>query len=158
MVSTYFLASLIYFYLPLIPDLALAAARFELPTWRRKLYRFLSLGWVGTAEEKRLLEGSIFIMTLVVLPLAVAVHTILAWVFSMTLRPGWLSTVFGPYFVVGAIYAGCATVILLMYILRRSFHLESYLENVHFRNSGFLLLTFCALYLYINISEYFTFG
>ena len=157
-VSTYLLASLIYFYLPLIPDLALAAARFELPTWRRKLYRFLSLGWVGTAEEKRLLEGSIFIMTLVVLPLAVAVHTILAWVFSMTLRPGWLSTVFGPYFVVGAIYAGCATVILLMYILRRSFHLESYLENVHFRNSGFLLLTFCALYLYINITEYFTFG
>jgi hypothetical protein len=76
----------------------------------------------------------------------------------MTLRPGWNSSIFGPYFVVGAIYSGAAGVVLSMYILRRVLHLEDYLEPIHFRNLGLLLLSFCLLYLYFNINEYLTTG
>src|ERR1019366_9661440 len=62
------------------------------------------------------------------------------------------------YFVVGAIYSGAAGVVLSMYILWRVFHLEDYIEPIHFRNLGLLLLAFCLIYLYFNINEYLTTG
>ena len=157
-VSTYLVGCLIYFYLPLVPDLATLAARPELSAWHRRLYRVLSSGWRGSPNQVHLLEKSISIMAVVLLPLAVATHSVLAWIFSMSLRPGWDSSLFGPYFVVGAIYAGCACVILSMYVLRRVLHLEDYLESSHFRNLGLLLLTFASLYTYFNLSEYLTMG
>jgi hypothetical protein len=76
----------------------------------------------------------------------------------MTLRPGWNSSIFGPYFVVGAIYSGTAGVIFSMYVLRRVFHLHEYVEELHFRKLGLLLLAFSLIYLYFNINEYLTAG
>lgn len=157
-VSTYLVGCLLYFYLPLIPDLAILAGRTELPIWRRRLYSWLSLGWTGGASDWRLLEKAISIMAVVIIPLAVSVHTVVSWIFAMTLRPGWDSSIFGPYFVVGAIYSGAASVILSMYVLRRLLRLENYIEPLHFRNLGILLLSFCLLYLYFNINEYLTVG
>ena len=157
-VNSYLVGCLIYFYLPLVPDLALLAARPELPAWRRRLYRFLSTGWKGTQEQIHTLEKSIGVMAVAVLLLGISTHTVLAWIFSMTLRPGWNSSLFGPYFVVGAIFGGCACVVLSMYILRRVFHLEDYLKISHFRNVGFLLFTFTLIYIYFTLSEYLTIG
>ncbi|MBZ5661022.1 MAG: polysulfide reductase NrfD [Acidobacteriia bacterium] len=157
-VSTYLTGCIIYLYLPMIPDLAFLAKREEFGEKRRKFYRALSLGWTGSVEEQHLLEKCISILAVIIIPLAISVHTVVSWIFAMTLRPGWNSSIFGPYFVVGAIYSGAAGVVLSMYILRRVFHLEDYIEPIHFRNLGLLLLSFCLIYLYFNINEYLTTG
>jgi Ni/Fe-hydrogenase subunit HybB-like protein len=157
-VSTYLTGCIIYLYLPMIPDLGFLAQREEFSQWRRKFYRALSLGWTGSDAEKHLLEKCVSILAVIIIPLAISVHTVVSWIFAMTLRPGWNSSIFGPYFVVGAIYSGAAGVVLSMYIVRRAFHLEDYIEPLHFRNLGLLLLTFCMLYLYFNVNEYLTTG
>ncbi|HYL13671.1 MAG TPA: NrfD/PsrC family molybdoenzyme membrane anchor subunit [Terriglobales bacterium] len=157
-VSTYLTGCILYFYIPMIPDMALLADQPRLSSWRRRLYRALSLGWTGTVQQKHLLEKAISSMAIFIIPLAVSVHTVVSWIFAMTLRPGWNSSIFGPYFVVGAIYSGAAGVIFSMYVLRRVFHLEEYVEELHFRKLGLLLLAFSLIYLYFNINEYLTAG
>src|SRR5450759_3109964 len=157
-VSTYLTGCIIYLYLPMIPDLGFLAQREEFGQWRRKFYRALSLGWTGTEAEQHLLEKCVSILAIIIIPLAISVHTVVSWIFAMTLRPGWNSSIFGPYFVVGAIYSGAAGVVLSMYILWRVFHLQDYIEPIHFRNLGLLLLAFCLIYLYFNINEYLTTG
>jgi len=155
-VSTYLAGCALYLYLPMIPDLALLSEMQELAPWRRKLYRTLAFGWSDTPAERRLLEKCISRMAILMIMLAVSVHTVVSWIFAMTLRPGWNSSIFGPYFVMGAIYSGTAAVVLSMYILLRVLHLEDYLKPVHFRNLGMLLVTFALLYLYFTINEYLT--
>jgi molybdopterin-containing oxidoreductase family membrane subunit len=157
-VSTYLTGCLIYFYLPLIPDLALVANSGAIGSLRRRVFRLLSLGWTGSPGEWHLLEKAISSMAVAIIPLAISVHTVVSWIFAMTLRPGWDSSIFGPYFVVGAIYSGAAAVVLAMCILRRVLRLEAYLEPVHYRNLGLLLLSFSLLYLYFNVNEYLTVG
>lgn len=155
-VTTYLTGSLLYFYLPLMPDLAIVASQPGIGNLRRRFFRLLSLGWTGTPGEWRMLEKAISVMAVAIIPLAISVHTVVSWIFAMTLRPGWDSTIFGPYFVVGAIYSGAAAVVLAMCIMRWAMGLEAYLEPIHFRNLGLLLLSFSMLYLYFNINEYLT--
>jgi molybdopterin-containing oxidoreductase family membrane subunit len=157
-VMTYLTACIIYFYLPLIPDLAILAGDTRFPEWRRKIYRALSLNWRNTPEQHQLLERAIHMMAIIVIPLAISVHTVVSWIFAMTLRPGWNSTIYGPYFVVGAIYSGGAAVLVAMWALRRAMHLEDYIQPVHFRKLGKLLLASTLVYLYFNINEYLTVG
>ncbi|MBZ5700622.1 MAG: polysulfide reductase NrfD [Acidobacteriia bacterium] len=157
-VSTYLTGCILYLYIPMIPDFAMLAERSSLGAWRRRLYKKLSLGWTGSPQQWTLLERSISVMAVVIIPLAISVHTVVSWIFAMTLRPGWNSSIFGPYFVVGAIYSGAAAVIFSMYVLRRVLRLQDYLQPVHFRNLGLLLLSFALLYLYFNINEYLTMG
>lgn len=155
-VSTYLAGCALYLYLPLIPDLAILAERQDLAPWRRKIYRTFAFGWSDTPAERHLLEKCISRMAVLMIMLAVSVHTVVSWIFAMTLRPGWNSSIFGPYFVMGAIYSGTAAVILSMYILLRVLHLQDYLKPVHFRNLALLLITFALLYLYFTINEYLT--
>jgi molybdopterin-containing oxidoreductase family membrane subunit len=157
-VSTYLTGCVLYFYIPMIPDMAVLAEHPRVASWRRRLYRSLSLGFTGSPAQWHLLERAISLMAIFIIPLAVSVHTVVSWIFAMTLRPGWNSSIFGPYFVVGAIYSGAASVILSMYVLRRVFRLEEYVKPLHFRNLGILLLAFALLYLYFNINEYLTLG
>ena len=96
-INTYLLGSLIYLYLPLIPDVALI--RDKSNGVRRKLYGALSLGWRGTQLQWARLEKAVQVMAVVIIPVAVSVHTIVSWDFAMTIRPMWHSTIFGPYFV-----------------------------------------------------------
>jgi len=157
-VMTYLTACVIYFYLPLIPDLAILADDPRFPEWRRKIYGRLALSWRNTPEQHQLLERAIHAMAIIVIPLAISVHTVVSWIFAMTLRPGWNSTIYGPYFVVGAIYSGGAAVLVAMWALRRAMHLEEYIQPVHFRKLGKLLLACTLVYLYFNINEYLTVG
>ncbi len=157
-VSTYFVACLIYFYLPVIPDVARLAERTEFRPWRRRLYRTLAIGWSGSPAQHALLERAIKIMAIAVIPLAISVHTVVSWIFAMTLRPGWNSSIYGPYFVVGAIYSGTGAVILSMFVLRRTMRLEQYVKPLHFRKLGLVLLVSTLVYLYFNINEYLTAG
>jgi molybdopterin-containing oxidoreductase family membrane subunit len=156
-ITTYITGSLLYLYLPMIPDLALLRDRLTgVARWKRCLYRVLSAGWQGTERQKLWLERGISAMAIVIIPVAVSVHTVVSWIFAMTLRAGWHSTIFGPYFVVGAIFSGIAAIITAMAIFRRVYHLEDFLTVRHFRNLGYLLLTLNLAYLYFTISEYLT--
>ncbi|MHB0968931.1 MAG: NrfD/PsrC family molybdoenzyme membrane anchor subunit [Thermoanaerobaculia bacterium] len=152
-VATYLLASTIYLFLPLIPDIALLRDR--MPS-RRWLYRPLALGWSGTMRQKKILERTIAVMAVIVIPIAVSVHTVVSWVFAMTVQPMWHSTIFGPYFVVGAIFSGIAAIIIAMAIIRKAYHLEDYLKVIHFNNLGLLLLVMCLLWLYFTFAEFLT--
>lgn len=153
-ISIYLTGSIVYLYLPLIPDLALIRDRISGP--RRHLYRVLALGWQGTARQKRRLERCIGFMAVIIVPIAVSVHTVVSFVFAMTVQPMWHSAIFGPYFVAGAIFSGIAALLLAMAILRKVYHLEDYLKPVHFNNLGLLLLTMSLLWFYFTFSEFLT--
>jgi molybdopterin-containing oxidoreductase family membrane subunit len=153
-INTYLLGSIIYLYLPLIPDLALMRDRSK--GFRKRIYKALSLEWRGTQLQWARLEKAVQVMAVVIIPVAVSVHTIVSWDFAMTIRPMWHSTIFGPYFVAGAIFSGIAALILAMGIIRRVFHLEEYLRPVHFNNLGLLLLTMSLIWFYFTFSEYLT--
>ncbi len=100
-VSLYMIGSVIYLYLPIIPDAAILRDRLGKYTW---FYRIVALGWTGTDKQWKILERMIGVMALIVLPIAISVHTVVSWVFAMTIQPMWHSSIFGPYFVVGAIF------------------------------------------------------
>ena len=153
-VNGYLIFSIVYLYLPMIPDIAFL--RDHQPGLLGWLYRPLALGWQGTPAQKHLLERIIDGMALFMIPLAISVHTVLAWIFGMTIQPMWHSTILGPYFVMGAIYSGLASLIIAMAILRRAFHLEKYLTPQHFRNFGKILLVMTMVWLYFTIAEYLT--
>jgi Ni/Fe-hydrogenase subunit HybB-like protein len=153
-INTYLIGSVIYLYLPLIPDLALL--RDKSRGLRRRFYRALSLNWRGTQLQWDRLERAVRVMAVVIIPVAVSVHTIVSWDFAMTIRPMWHSTMFGPYFVAGAIFSGIAALILAMAVIRKAFHLEEYLRPVHFNNLGLLLLTMSLIWFYFTFAEYLT--
>lgn len=156
-ITTYITGSLLYLYLPMIPDLAECRDRLiDVPAWKRFIYRTLSLGWHGGAEQVQRLERGVGIMAVLIIPVAISVHTVVSWIFGMTIRPGWHSTIFGPYFVVGAIFSGIAALLLAMVIFRRIYHLENYLTVDIFRKLSMLLLVMDLIYIYFTLSEYLT--
>jgi Ni/Fe-hydrogenase subunit HybB-like protein len=152
-IGTYFTACTIYLYVPMLPDLALIRdSGIKAP----RLYRFLAAGYRDTPRQRELLEKAIGVLSILVIPIAVSVHTIIGWIFALTLRPMWHSTIFGPYFVMGAIYSGIAAILVAMVVIRRAFRLQEYLRDVHFDYLGRLLLLFSLLWLYFTFAEYLT--
>jgi Ni/Fe-hydrogenase subunit HybB-like protein len=152
-ITVYLTGSIVYLFLPLIPDLALLRDRGKKRVW---FYRALSLGYTGTEHQKRILERAISVMAIVVIPIAVSVHTVVSWVFAMTVQPMWHSTIFGPYFVVGAIFSGIAALIIALAIIRNVYHLEEYLKDIQFNNLGLLLLVMALLWFYFTFAEHLT--
>src|SRR5574341_804644 len=158
-ITTYLAGSTLFLLLPLIPDLALLRDKLtHAPRWRRWLYRMLALGWRGTPDQHVRLERAMNTMAVLILPIAVMVHTVVSWIFAMTLRPGWNSTIFGPYFVAGALASGAASVVLAMAVFRRIYRLEKFITIQHFKNMMALVLVLDLVDLYFNLSEYSTTG
>jgi Ni/Fe-hydrogenase subunit HybB-like protein len=155
-IGTYFVGSTLFLYLPMLPDIALCRDRLsdKASRFRKWIYRKLSLGWKDTAANWHRLEKTMKIMTIIIMPIAVSVHTVVGYIFAMTLRPGWNSTVFGPYFVAGALYSGSAAVVLVMVIFRKLYHLEKYITQKQFNYMGQLVLALTIIYAYFNINEY----
>jgi molybdopterin-containing oxidoreductase family membrane subunit len=152
-IGLYLTASSIYLYIPMIPDLALIRDLGLRPKW---MYRFLAVGYQDSPSQRRVLERLIAVLAIAVIPIAVSVHTVIGWIFALTLRPMWHSTIFGPYFVMGAIYSGIAALIIAMAILRKVYRLENYFKDVHFDNMGKLLLLMSCLWFYFTFAEYLT--
>jgi molybdopterin-containing oxidoreductase family membrane subunit len=152
-ISAYMTASLTYLYIPMIPDIAILRDRAG--KWKL-FYSVLALGWIGTERQQRVLNRAIAILAVLVLPIAISVHTVVSFVFSMTTQPMWHSTIFGPYFVVGAIFSGIAALIVAMIAFRKAYGLESYLKPIHFRYLGQLLLIMSLLWFYFTFAEYLT--
>lgn len=153
-ISVYLTCSTIYLYLPLIPDIAVLRDRTS--GWRHRFYSRLAIGWTGTPQQWHRLERAISVMAILVIPVAISVHTVVSWVFAMTIQPMWHSSIFGPYFVVGAIFSGIAAIIMAMVVVRKVYSLERYLQPVHFNNLGLLLLVMACLWLYFTFAEHLT--
>ncbi len=159
-VTTYLIGSVTYLYLPSIPDFALMRDRLRrgAPTFRRKLYTWLALGWTGTLQQRHRLDIANKIMTAMIIPIAISVHTVVAFVFAMTLRPGWDSAVLAPNFVIGALFSGMGSLLIVMAVFRKFCHLEEYLTPRHFRNIGWLVMVMLFAYFYFVLVEYLTIG
>jgi len=156
-VVTYFFGSALFLYMALLRDFAVYRdAKLNIPKWKQRLYKFFANGYRGTASQKRHLLISQNLLAIIMIPLSIIVSSILSWIFGMTLRPGWHSTIFGPYFVLGALYSGCGVLIVAMWFYRKTHKLENYFTEKHFIYLGYILMVLAAGYGYFTFSEYFT--
>ncbi len=154
-ISTYAFATLIFFLLPLVPDLAIlnATKSSELSKGKRWFYNFLSKGWVGSLKQRETLHKALLTMSILIIPLAVSVHSVLAWAFSLTSRPGWHESIWAPYFVIAALYSGTALVIIAIAAFRKGYRLENYIETRHFVRLGIIMATLGAVYAYLTFAD-----
>jgi molybdopterin-containing oxidoreductase family membrane subunit len=152
-ITAYLAASTVYLYVPLIPDIAKLRDRGTRPRW---LYEFLSWNWQDTPRQKEVLHRAMNLLMILVIPVAVSVHTVISYIFAMTLEAGWHSTIFGPYFVAGAIFSGIASLMVVMIVFRKVYHLERYLKTVHFASLAKLMLVMSLVWFYLTFSEYLT--
>ncbi|NOT27744.1 MAG: polysulfide reductase NrfD [Acidobacteria bacterium] len=150
-INTYLTGSLLFLFLPIIPDFAVV--RDKSTGLRRKIYGALAMGWRGTPKQWHRLETAMQIMAVAIIPVAVSVHTIVSFDFSMAPVPTWNTTIFGPYFVAGAIFSGIAGLLIAMALLRKFLRLEEYLLPLHFDNLGKLLLVMALLWGYFVFNE-----
>ena len=138
-VSTYATVSALFWYVGLIPDFATLRDRA-----RRKgfqiVYGMLSLGWRGSALHWHRYETAYLLLAGLATPLVISVHTVVSFDFTIGIIPGWHSTIFPPYFVAGAIYAGFAMVLTLSIPLRKLYGLEDFITLRHLQNMGKVML------------------
>ncbi len=152
-INTYLLASTMYLFLPLIPDLAMARDRST--GWRKTFYRLLALGFRGTEGEWTHLRTAMNIFAFAILPVMFSVHTIVSWDFAVATRPGWNSTIFGPYFVVGALHSGIAAVAMVLVIVRGTMkHMKYFIRPEHFDALGKLMLIVSMTWAYFFFNDY----
>jgi molybdopterin-containing oxidoreductase family membrane subunit len=152
-ISTYLTISVLFLFVGLIPDFAIARDR--VAGWRKPLYSLLAGGWQGTARQWKAHNRSVLHLSGLATPLVLSVHSVVSWDFAMAIVPGWHATIFGPYFVAGAIFSDFAMVLTVMIPVRRIYGLEEYITDYHLDNmSKFLLLT-STIVAYAYGSEYF---
>jgi molybdopterin-containing oxidoreductase family membrane subunit len=156
-VSLYLLSSIFYLYIALVPDIAMCRDYLQdVSPLRKRLYEILALGWTGSEKQYRRLNVVMDIMALWLTMLVITVHTVVSWIFGMTIVPGWHSAVIGPYFLVGAILGGGAALVIVMAILRKAYHLEDYVKPVHFRALSKFLLSLSLVWFYFTFAEFIT--
>ncbi len=156
-ITLYLMSSIFFFHIAMVPDIALCRDRLtDVAPWRRWLYRVLALGWKGTAEERRRLEVVMGWMAIFLTLLVVTVHTVVSWIFGMTIQPGWHTAIIGPYFLVGAIFSGVAAVAIIAALLRQFMHWEEYLTQKHFNYLGQFLCGLTLVWFYFTFAEYIT--
>lgn len=154
-ILSYTFATFVFFLLPLVPDTAtlLGSHPDELGRGRRFLFRLISRGWVGSTEQRRVLHSAMIVVAIVIIPLAVSVHSVLAWAFALVSRPGWHESIWAPYFVIAALYSGVALVILVVAGFRRGYHLEAFITKEHFVRLGYIMVALGAVYVYLTFAD-----
>jgi len=138
-VSTYATVSLLFWYVGMIPDLATLRDRAK-KLWAKVLYGMLAMGWRGSARHWARYEQASLLLAGLATPLVVSVHTVVSFDFAAGIVPGWHATIFPPYFVAGAIYAGFAMVLTLAIPLRKLYGLEDFITMRHLDNMAKILL------------------
>ena len=138
-VSTYATVSALFWYVGLIPDLATLRDRAQ-NQLVKVVYGFFAVGWRGSARHWANYEIAYLILAGLSTPLVLSVHTVVSFDFSAGLVPGWHATIFPPYFVAGAIYAGFAMVLTLAIPLRRAYGLEDFITMRHIENMAKVML------------------
>ncbi len=138
-VSTYATVSLLFWFTGLIPDLATLRDKAK-NIHVARVYGMLSLGWRGSARHWERYEMAYLLLAGLSTPLVLSVHTVVSFDFAISIVPGWHSTIFPPYFVAGAIYAGFAMVLTLAIPLRVIYRLEDFITMRHLENMGKVML------------------
>jgi Ni/Fe-hydrogenase subunit HybB-like protein len=153
-ISTYFTVSLLFWYLGLIPDLAIA--RDSAPSLtRRKIFGLFALGWRGSSRQWRWYKISYGILAGLATPLVISVHTIVSFDFATSKLPGWHSTIFPPYFVAGALYSGFAMVITLLIPLRKYLRFERVVTARHLDCMAIIMMLTGSIVSYAYLLEHF---
>ncbi|MGQ1908710.1 NrfD/PsrC family molybdoenzyme membrane anchor subunit [Marinifilum sp. RC60d5] len=154
-ITTYLTVSALLLILPMIPDLAICKNELKRTSpILKKLYNILSFGYINTPSQHKHLHKMIRTLMVLIVPIGLAIHTVTSWLFAATLRNGWDTTIFGPYFVAGAFVAGTAALIIAMYFFRVNYKLKDYITDLHFDKIGKLLVVVCLVYLYFNLNEF----
>jgi molybdopterin-containing oxidoreductase family membrane subunit len=154
-ITTYFFISLLLLYLPLLPDFEIMLkAKNGGGKFLRGLYSFLGSFWKNTPQQKKISRRSIRLLSITIIPVAFAIHTVTSWLFATTYRPGWDSTNFGAYFISGAFLVGAGAVLVAMYIFRYMYDLEKYITLKHFDRMGKIVVLLAFVYLYFNLNEF----
>ncbi len=153
-VGTYATVSLLFWYLGLVPDLATMRDRAKKKIVKI-IYGMMALGWRGSAIHWHRYEMAYLLLAGLSTPLVVSVHSVVSFDFAMSILPGWHVTIFPPYFVAGAIYAGFAMVLILAIPLRVVFKLEDFVTMRHIDNMAKLLLATGLIVFYSYIIEAF---
>lgn len=153
-ITTYLTLSVLFLYFPLLADLPILIKNSKAGSKTQKLYLLIGSFWKGTADQFRISEKAVKLISLMIIPVALAIHTVTSWLFATTYRPGWDSTNFGAYFVSGAFLVGAGGVVVAMYVFRRAYKLEDYITEKHFDYMGKIVVMLALLYLYFNINEY----
>jgi Ni/Fe-hydrogenase subunit HybB-like protein len=153
-VSTYATVSFLFWYVGLVPDLATLRDRAK-NRLSQIVYGFGAMGWRGSAAHWHNYETAYLLLAGLATPLVLSVHTVVSFDFAIGIVPGWHSTIFPPYFVAGAIYAGFAMVLLLAIPLRVAFGLEDFITLRHLQNMGKVMLATGLIVLYGYMTELF---
>jgi molybdopterin-containing oxidoreductase family membrane subunit len=153
-VFTYGTVSFLFWYIGLIPDLATLRDRSR-SRFGRAIYGILAMGWRGAARHWYRYETAYLLLAGLATPLVVSVHSIVSFDFAVALVPGWHSTIFPPYFVAGAIFAGFAMVLIIAIPVRAIYHLEDFITMRHLRNMALILLATSLIVGYGYVMETF---
>src|SRR5687768_3577703 len=153
-VSTYATVSALFWYVGLIPDLATLRDRAR-HRILKVIYGFGAMGWRGSAAHWHNYETAYLLLAGLATPLVVSVHTVVSFDFAIGVIPGWHATIFPPYFVAGAIYAGFAMVLILAIPLRAAFGLEDFITMRHLQNMGKVMLATGLIVVYGYMAELF---
>ena len=129
-ITAYLLISASFWYLGMLPDFGAVRDK-TTSKIKRALYGFFSLGWTGSSRQWTRFESLSFVLGGLAAVLVVSVHSIVATDFAVGIIPGWHSTIFPPFFVVGAIFSGFAMVMTLMVIIRKIYKLTDYITDNH---------------------------
>ncbi|MEZ4333615.1 MAG: NrfD/PsrC family molybdoenzyme membrane anchor subunit [Myxococcota bacterium] len=153
-IGTYFTVSLLFWYTGLLPDLA--AARDRAPSRARaRIYGVFALGWTGSARDWSRHRIAYGLMAALATPLVISVHSIVSLDFAISNLPGWHSTIFPPYFVVGALYSGFAMVLTLLVPIRRAFELDGVITRRHLDALAKITLAMGLIITYSYVCEFF---
>jgi molybdopterin-containing oxidoreductase family membrane subunit len=152
-IVTYLTATILFVFVDLLPDVAVARDRAS--GWRKRIYAGLALGFRGTARQWRIQTVAGQLLSALILAVFVSVHSIVAWDFAMAIQPGWHTTALAPYFVVGAVHSGVAAVVTTMVVLRRALRLERYITLQHFDTIGRLQLVVAPVYLFFFLTDFY---
>ncbi len=153
-VSSYFLVSLVFWYVGLVPDLATLRDR-AVGVWRRRVLGFFSLGWTGANRHWRNYEKAYLLLAGLATPLVLSVHSVVSFDFAVSVVPGWHTTIFPPYFVAGAIFSGFAMVLTLLVIARKVYNLENLITLNHLEKMNIIILVTGTMVGFAYITEFF---
>lgn len=153
-ISTYASVSILFWYLGLIPDFAMLRDRAK-NIWVKRIYGMVALGWRGSARHWHRYEMASLLLAGLCTPLVVSVHSIVSFDFAIGIVPGWHTTIFPPYFVAGAIYAGFAMVLTILLPVRSWYNLKSLVTDYHIDNMAKVMLATSLIVAYGYITEMF---
>jgi molybdopterin-containing oxidoreductase family membrane subunit len=153
-VSTYATVSALFWFMGLIPDFATMRDTAK-QKWQKILFGMLSMGWRGDARHWHRYETAYLLLAGLSTPLVLSVHTIVSFDFSTGIVPGWHATIFPPYFVAGAVYAGFAMVLTLAIPVRKFYGLEDFITMRHIRNCCKVMLATGLIVAYGYLMEAF---